>query len=297
MHQEEDDNEGEEAAPPQRSWPAPNPHRPFNQLPTYGPGAFPTTTSAHFPPGQMHGMTPDFQNAFDTLMQQIPKQTAPKAAEEEDSEESSEEEQDPRMTDPASINTGMSNMSLDENRPPYSRVKSDPQNPYPPSPASAHTVSPDPVRPESVPDLPEQMHQPFVMPPGPAAPTSGPYAYAPASIPSWHGQHPPAASSASAERQSPPDTQIPYAAPHTQAAANGAYGGPPMAPPTPPTPSGPVFNTIRGDYTKVDQSVHSTNIGSGNTHNTLIQDSYNDNSVRSYARPGKLNVCRLSRRF
>jgi hypothetical protein len=310
MHREDDEDEGEEAARPQHSaarGPVSNRYSPFNQRPTYGPGAFPTTSSAHFSPGQMQGMTPDFQKTFDTLMQQVQEETAPAPGEEEDSEEDSseEEEQDPRMAAPASLNTGMANMSLDENRPAYSRVKSDPQNPFHPSPASAQTPSPpnlDHFRPESVPYLPEHARQPFVMPPNPAAPTSGPYAaYAPASIPPWNGQHPQATSSASPERQSsiptPPHPGTgpgPYAPPHTavpQGGANGAYGGAPAAPP-PHRPSGPVFNTINGDYTKVDQSVHSTNIGSGNTHNTLIQDSYNDNSVKSYAQRGKSDVCR-----
>ena len=190
----------------------------------------------------------------------------------------------------------MSNMFLDENRPAYSRVKSHPQNPHHPSPASVHTTSPDPIRPESTPYLPEHMHQPFVVPPRPATPSSGPYAaYAPASIPSWNGQYPSAASSASAERQTP-HTETPNAAPHTQAGENGAYRGAPMVP-RPSRLSSPVFNTIHGDYTKVDQSVHSTNIGSGNPYNMLIQDSYDDNSMKSYAQPGKLDVCRWSRRF
>ena len=237
-------------------------------------------------------MPPDLWNTFDTLMQQVQEQTAPSEEEEDNSDE---EEQDPETMAPVSITTGMSNMSLDEDRPAYSRVKSDPQNPYP---TSAHPASPsnlDSVRPESVPVLPEHMQQPFFMPPNPAASTSGPYAaYAPAPIPSWNDQHPPAASPSSAQHQSP-HPATPQTAPYTQGGSDGPFGGPPMSPP--PRRSGPTFNTIHGDYTKVDQSVHSTNIGSGNTHNTIIQDSYNDNSVRSYAQPSKLDICRLSRRF
>lgn len=220
-------------------------------------------------------------------MQHVQEQTAP--TEEEEESEKEEESSDEEMKAPVSE---MSNMSLDEDRPAYSRVKSDPQNPYHPSPASAHPASPSnlgSVRPETVPVLPAHMQQPFFMPPNPAAPTSGPYAaYAPAPIPPWNGQYPPAASPSSAQHQSP-HPATPQAAPHTQGGSNG----PPMAPP--PRRSGPTFNTIHGDYTKVDQSVHSTNIGSGNSHNTLIQDSYNDNSVKSYAQPGKLDVCRFYR--
>ena len=209
-------------------------------------------------------MTPDVQKRYEALMKQVQEKTVPGLAHEEDSEgdRSKEEEQGPRMTDPASLNTGMSNMSLDENYPAYSRVKSDPQSP---SSASAHTASPDPARQESAPSLPEHMQQPFVMPPG-ATPTSGPYAaYAPAPIPSWNVQHPSGVFFAPTESQTS-HTGTPHATPHTQ---GGANGGTPMAP---PPPSGAVFTTIHGDYTKVDKTVHLTNIGSGNTHNTLIQE-------------------------
>ena len=158
-------------------------------------------------------MTPDVQKRYETLMKQVQEQTVPCSAHEEDSEgdSSKEEEQSPRMTAPASLNTGMSNMSLDENYPAYLRVKSDPQSP---SPASAHTASPDPARQESSPSLPEHMQQSFVMPLG-VTRTSGPYAaYAPASIPSWNVQHPSAMSFVSAESQT--HTGTPHAAPHTQ---------------------------------------------------------------------------------
>lgn len=302
MHQEDNVDEDEEAVRPQQSaarGPASNRYSPSNHCPPYGPYAFPTTSSAQFSPGHVQGMGPDFQKTFETLMQQVQEHTTPKPAQEEDSEASSEEEeQDPNMTAPVSLNTGMANLSLDEDRPAYSRVKSDPQNPQNLSPASAHTASPsnpEPVRPGSVPYLPEHVQQPFVIPPNPPPPTAGPYAaYAPAPIPPY-GQHPATSSAPPPRHSSNPTSPYsgtaprPYAPP--QGAANGAYGGASMPPP-PPRPSGPVFNTINGDYTKVDQSVHSTNIGSGNTHNTFIQDSYNDNSVKSYAQPGKLDVCR-----
>ena len=96
-------------------------------------------------------------------------------------------------------------MSLDKDRPSYLRVKSDPQSPYHPPPVPAHSASPsnlNPDRPESVPDLPEHMQQPFVMPPNPGTPTSGPYAtHVPALIPSWDEQHPPAATMQIQEQQ------------------------------------------------------------------------------------------------
>jgi len=269
-HGEEDDDKGDdkggEADRPQHSGAALNSHRSFSQHPTYVPDAFPTTSGAQVAPGHTLGMTPNVQKTCEMLMQQVQGKTVPGPAHEEDSEgdSSKEEEQGPKMTDPASLNTRISNMSLDENFPTYSRVKSDPQNP---SPASALTASPDPARQESTPCLPEHMQQPFVMPPspGPTTPTSGPYAtYAPESIPSWNGQHP------SAESQTP-HTGTPHAVPHTQGGLNSAYRGIPMAPPPPP-PSGAVFTTIHGDYSKVDKSVHLVNIGSGNTHNTLIQE-------------------------
>jgi len=311
MRPEDDDDGREERSSPQyqrSNRPADNQRSPFNQRARYGPGAFPTTSSAQFSPGEVQGMPPQFQKTFDTLMQQVQEHITPKPAEEEDSEENSseDEEQNPRTTAPVSIDTEMSNLSLDEHRPPYSRVKSDPQNPYPASPHTAPPLNPDRFRPESVPAVPAHMQQPFVMPSNPAAPTSGPYApYVPAPIPPWSSHGQPPTTPASPERQSsfptpphPGTAPGPYAAPYAahqgipQGGANGAYGGPSMAPP-PPRSSGPVYNTIHGDYNKVDQSVHSTNIGSGNTYNTLIQDSYNDNSVKNYAPPpGKLNVCR-----
>jgi len=314
MRPEDDDDGRERRSSPRRqhsTWPANDQRSPFNQGARCGPGAFPTTSNAQFAPGQVQGMSFEFQKTLDTLMHQVQEEITPQPAEEEDSDEncSVDGEQDPRMTAPVSIDTEMSNLSLDENRPAYSRVKSDPQNSYPSSAQAASPLNLDQFRPESVPALPEHMQQPFVMPPNPASPTSGPYAqYAPAPIPLWssHGRQP--TTPAFPERQSsfppphPGTASGPYAAPYAarqgmaQGGANGAYGGPPMAPP-PPRSSGPVYNTIHGDYNKVDQSVHSTNIGSGNTHNMLIQDSYNDNSVKTYAQPGKSYICRRLKTF
>jgi hypothetical protein len=135
------------------------------------------------------------------------------------------------------------------------------------------------------------MQQPFFMPPGPATPISGPYApYAPVPIPSWNGQHPPPAPSGAAAPQ-PPHMGTPYATPPMQGGSNGPYSAAPAAPS--PQPSGPTFKMIHGDYTKVDQRVHSTNIGSGNTDNILIQDSCNDYSVKSYAQPSKSDASRM----
>ncbi|KAF9540466.1 hypothetical protein CPC08DRAFT_804577, partial [Agrocybe pediades] len=56
-----------------------------------------------------------------------------------------------------------------------------------------------------------------------------------------------------------------------------------------PHPSGGsiVFGDIKGDYKKTDQSGHNTFLNSGNMANTFIRDSYNDNSVQSYAAPTK----------
>jgi hypothetical protein len=142
MHREEEDDESEGAARQQHSSAPHNPHSSFSQHPAYDPSAFPTTLRAQFSPEQVQGMSPDFQKTFDTLMKQVQEQTAPAHEQEESSDEA---EQDPRITDPASLNTGMSNLSLDQNRPAYSRVKSDPQNPYHPASASAYTASPVPV--------------------------------------------------------------------------------------------------------------------------------------------------------
>ncbi|KIM38275.1 hypothetical protein M413DRAFT_448010 [Hebeloma cylindrosporum] len=302
LRREDDDEDEDEDARPQRSaarGPASNPHFPFNQRPAYGPSAF-STMSANFAPGQVQGMGDAMQNTFDTLMRQAFEQTVPEreeedsVSEEESTEEEEEEAQDPRMTTPTN---GMSNLSLDEDRPAYSRVKSDPQNPYPHPTGTASSPNQEPARSESLPVLPEHMRQPFAMPPNRIAATSGPYArYAPASIPPWNGHH---GQQSTAPATPEPQPSIPsappgpapgaYAAPQGEA-PNGAYASARMAPPPPPPPPaprrpGPVFNTIHGDYTKVDQTVHSTNIGSGNTHNMVIQDSFNDNSAKSYAPP------------
>jgi hypothetical protein len=72
--------------------------------------------------------------------------------------------------------------------------------------------------------------------------------------------------------RSGPSSMPPYTLPHRSVAS------------LPPI-SCSVFNTIHVNDNKVDydQTVHSTNIGFGNRHNVVIQDSYNNNSVRSYA--------------
>jgi len=44
---------------------------------------------------------------------------------------------------------------------------------------------------------------------------------------------------------------------------------------------GPKFNTIYGDVTKHDDTVHNTNMNSFNTKNNTIKDSFNDNSFHS----------------
>ncbi len=49
------------------------------------------------------------------------------------------------------------------------------------------------------------------------------------------------------------------------------------------SPNVPVFNTFNGPYTKYDNRHHISNIGSGNTSNTLIKDSFNDQSLQALA--------------
>lgn len=151
------------------------------------------------------------------------------------------------MTAPDFITTGMSIMSLHEDRPAYSRV----HRPL------------DLVRQESVLDPPEHVQRHFFMPSNPVVPTSGPHnVYAPASIPPQNKSRPPDASPSA--RHQPfftplnpaPPTSDPYAAyaqalvqplhalaasssgkrqypPHSQGRlmAQGAYGGAPMTPP------------------------------------------------------------------
>ena len=51
------------------------------------------------------------------------------------------------------------------------------------------------------------------------------------------------------------------------------------------SPNVPVFNTFNGPYTKYDNRHHISNLGSGNTSNTLIKDSFNDQSLQTFAPP------------
>lgn len=162
-----------------------------------------------------------------------------------DDSESEEDREDKRMRDP--IANGMATLSLNEElRPAYSRNKSDPQLSQPTETTSSNLAVPriDPRHAESTQDIPQRLKEPFVVNP------SSSY------VPPPYEQR----------SQGPPQTP--------SSTVPAAFGLPPAA-----LQSGPVFRDIYGDYTKVDSSVNNTNINSLNTHNTLIQDSYNDKST------------------
>ena len=77
--------------------------------------------------------------------------------------------------------------------------------------------------------------------------------------------------------ESPSWESQPPAPPYPAYSAMAAFGSAAIA-----SSSAPVFSTINGPFTKVDNRHHIMNIASGNTNNTLIEDSYNDDSVQTF---------------
>ena len=77
--------------------------------------------------------------------------------------------------------------------------------------------------------------------------------------------------------ESPSWESQPPAQPYPAYSAMAAFGSAAIA-----SSSAPVFSTINGPFTKVDNRHHIMNIASGNTNNTLIEDSYNDDSVQTF---------------
>jgi len=231
-----------------------------------------TNSSAQFGPGDIQTMSPDMQRTLAQMMELVQKETAPspepayaipphqpdvdqgpeqdyeEEGDEDDDSESDQEEmdgRDARMRDP--LNSGMANLSLNEElRPAFSHVKSDPQLPL----SSGHQslkvpmARMEPRHSESTQNLPNRLREPFVANP-------------------------------------PPNPQTPQATPFFGGSPVSAEFGIPLS----AVQGGAIFNNINGDYMKVDNSVNTTNIGSGNTNNTLIKDSYNDHSIESFAPP------------
>ncbi|KAF9546379.1 hypothetical protein CPC08DRAFT_379104 [Agrocybe pediades] len=228
----------------------------------------------------------------------------------EDSASGSEDEE-PRSNrlNGHSIADGMANLTLNDTlRPAISRVKSAPplEDASPgPSNHRPPISNPDPRLAESTQDLPAHLRYPFAytnnsaVPPfssqysARTAPHSNPNIPAGAPDSSMYGHtRPPTSpmgsrgpnSSASKPERQPPG---PASASFDAQSVPEAFGIQPSF--IKPHGGNVVFNDIRGNYNKTDRTVHNTIVGSGNTTSTVVQDSHNDNSVRSYAapRPGK----------
>ncbi|KAF4611638.1 hypothetical protein D9613_004575 [Agrocybe pediades] len=217
------------------------------------------------------------------------------------------------------IADGMANLTLNDTlRPAISRVKSAPplEDASPgPSNHRPPISNPDPRLAESTQDLPAHLRYPFAYTNNSAVPPFSSQ-YSPRTAP--HSKpNIPAGAHPQAHPASPDSSMYGHTRPPTSPMGsrgpNSSTSKPQRQPPGPASPSfdaqsvpkafgiqpsfirphpaggSVVFNDIRGNYNKTDQSVHNTIVGSGNTTNTLVQDSYNDNSVRSYAapRPGK----------
>ncbi|KDR86124.1 hypothetical protein GALMADRAFT_403215 [Galerina marginata CBS 339.88] len=254
----------------------------FHQLgfPLPGGGGIPYVNghrpymTADYLPGHLQTMTPDLQQSLASIMVQVQQQTAPEArqptefdsqrharrGEDEDEahvgvvppdSESEEEEsdQDTRMRDPLTNN--MAQLSLnDELRPAFSRVKSDPQ--LPSTTASTHPNESfkrlEPRQAESSQNLPSRLREPFTN------------------------------STAEGNPRPPPYLQVPNV-PRAASSIPQEFGFHPGV----TVQGSPIYNDIDGNVTRVDNSYNTTNIGSGNTHNTLVKDSYNDGSIKQYA--------------
>jgi len=232
---------------------------------------------------------------------------------EESEDDEEQEERNRRMEEPSSsIASGLANLTLNEQlRPALSQVKSSPSLPLsfpeetPPNPSF---YAAEPRRAESTQDLPAHIRYPFV--------TSNGVAQPPAPV-QTHAPHNPAqypyqslSTAATLNASSVPTFTDPgtafrgygenyarnpglprgTAAPTSAASSpsfpgdNGvpaAFGIQPGFIQDTPVGRGPVFNNIAGDYNKTDNTVKNHFIGSGNTTNTLILDSFNNNSVRA----------------
>ncbi|KAF4611640.1 hypothetical protein D9613_004577 [Agrocybe pediades] len=235
---------------------------------------------------------------------------------ESDDSWSSSEYEEPRKSGRMSgsnIDAEMANLTLNDTlRPAISRVKSAP----PPEDASPGTSGHRPpisnLNPrlaESTQDLPAHIRYPFAYTNNSAVPPFSSQ-YSPRTAP-HSNPNIPAGAHPQAHPASPDSSMFGHTRPPTSPMGsrgpNPSTSNPERQPPGPASPSfsaqsvpeafgiqpsfikphggSIIFNDIRGNYNKTDQSVHNTTVGSGNTTHTLVQDSYNDNSVRSYAAP------------
>ncbi|KAF8194098.1 hypothetical protein BJ912DRAFT_959323 [Pholiota molesta] len=231
---------------------------------------------ANFAPGDVQSLTPAMEQALNTLMKGAVKMTAPEPAaavqprgpssqemeEDSDSDGTSSDDEDSRgSTDPQRLRHGMAKLSLVDAsaHPTYSRVKSDSQFPLRTNESISEVMNRNiPVHTESAEEVPQHMKEGVIMGQAP---------------PFFPGAHPPQSYSRPPQATSPSSS----ASSSSTLAQFGLDNKPDAI-------QGPaVFNTYHGGLNKYDNSHHITNIDSGNTHNNLVKDSYNDNSIQSYA--------------
>ena len=167
-----------------------------------------------------------------------------------------EEEEDKRME--GSVTHDMAHLSLNEKQhPAFSYNKSDPQLPQPTQSHQPDPASPNMARQsESTEYLPQHLKEPpFVEIPGPA------FAHQP-------------------QQQAPQGPSRPHPPANISFDfKDTAFHG-----------TGPNISVVNGDTTSVDNSVHTNNYGSYNSHNTHVQDSYNDSSHNVDAAPAPAAV-------
>ncbi|KAF8907090.1 hypothetical protein CPB84DRAFT_348095 [Gymnopilus junonius] len=216
-----------------------------------------------------------------------PQEEGPEDQQAEEKEE--EEEEDKRMHDP--VTNRMANLSLnDELRPAFSFNKSDPQLPQPTETTSSDLPLPhvDPRQTASTQDLPQRLKEPFIANPYPYAPPPSTSDQRPQADPRqaessardlpqhlkepFLGNSPPSHVPPPSE---PESDQRPQVSPQLLSSeVPHAWGIPPSA-----FQGNSALTETRGNYITHDYSVNTTNIGSFNTHSTVVQDSYNDKST------------------
>ncbi|KAF9555585.1 hypothetical protein CPC08DRAFT_124242 [Agrocybe pediades] len=177
------------------------------------------------------------------------------------------------------IADGMASLTLNDTlRPAISRVKSAPPLEDTSSETSNHRPpisNPNPRLSESTQELPAHIQYPFKCA-DPALPRLPFQSSSPYTDPDGYARPDLNPSTSKPERQ-----PLGPASPSSGAqSVPEAFGIKPSFIKPPPSGGNIVFNDINGDYSKTDQSVHNTFLNSGNTANTLVLDSYNDNSVR-----------------
>ena len=199
-------------------------------------------------------MSPDAQRQFEQLMKSVAAQTQPRIP--PNSSQNRQSNYPNNVELPNSMNTGMANLSINDRAPSGDSSNSqDMMYLSPPATFSRNKSDPQIA-------LPDPM----------GSSNLSPYSNA--------LQHSRSNPSLAPHMQEPAMANFfPQPVPTQQFHANGSQ--PSSTSPFTFPAGGPNFNTIYGNVTKHDDTVHNTNIDSFNTQNTTIQDSFNDNSFHS----------------